>query len=109
MPYCPACGHWHGYGYSVEHRHYHARQHGPYQSRLAEPGVRSDEDIKRDVKDALFWDTWVDSTRVNVDAQDGVVTLSGTVASPVEKRAAGDDAWDIPGVVDVVNNLSVQS
>lgn len=93
--------HWH-----AGHRHY--EYYGPYYERDATPGVRSDEDIKRDIEDSLFWDTWVDSTRVDVEVQNGVVTLTGTVSSIIEKRAAGDDAWDVPGVIDVKNEICIQ-
>ncbi len=36
-----------------------------------------------------------------------VVVLGGRVGSALAKRAAGDDAWDTPGVVDVSNQLVV--
>ncbi len=109
MTYCPTCGHFHGAGHwHTGHRH-HQGYYGPYYQRVIAPGVRSDEDIRRDVQDALFWDTWVDSTKVDVDVKGGVVTLTGTVDSPTEKRAAGDDAWDIPGVMDVNNNLQIRA
>jgi osmotically-inducible protein OsmY len=49
----------------------------------------------------------VDSTQVDVTVHDGVVTLTGTVPSLMEKRAAGDDAWDTSGVVDVHNDLTI--
>ena len=53
----------------------------------------------------MLYDRRVDSTQVDVTVHDGVVTLTGTVPSLMEKRAAGDDAWDTPGVVDVHNDL----
>jgi len=77
---------------------------GPYAGRVMQ---RPDEDIKRDVETALFYDTWVNSYQVHVDVKDGVVTLTGTVDSSFEKRAAGDDAWEVPGVRDVRNNLQI--
>ena len=52
-------------------------------------------------------DTWVDSTNILIDVHQGVVTLTGTVPSLFQKRMAGDDAWDSPGVVDVHNDLSI--
>ena len=69
----------------------------------------SDSTIKRDVETALFYDSWVNSSRIRVDVKDGVVTLTGTVSSPYEKRAAGDDAWAIPGVRDVQNRLQIRA
>ena len=37
-----------------------------------------------------------------------VVILGGEVDSTLAKRAAGDDAWDTPGVVDVSNQLTIR-
>lgn len=63
--------------------------------------------MKHDVESLLFYDGLVDSLNVNVS--DGVVTLSGTVESSTEKRAAEDDAWAAPFVRDVHNNLQIRS
>ncbi len=68
---------------------------------------RSDEDIRRDVQTALFYDEAVSSIGINVEVQNGNVTLSGTVQSDLAKRAAGDDAWRVAGVRNVANNLVV--
>lgn len=57
---------------------------------------------------SLVWDTYVDEGRIDVDVKDGMVTLKGSVDTIVEKRSAGDDAWDTPGVRDVRNELVVQ-
>jgi len=69
--------------------------------------TRSDYDIADDVKAALTWDTRVDPKEVSVGVRGGVVTLSGKVDSFAEKRAAEEDTWWTPGVVDVDNDLSV--
>ena len=44
---------------------------------------------------------------IRVDVKRSVVILTGEVSSVLAKRAAGDDAWDTPGVVDVSNQLAV--
>jgi osmotically-inducible protein OsmY len=44
---------------------------------------------------------------IQVNVVNGVVTLSGTVSTYAQKTDAADDAWTAPGVVDVVNNLTV--
>lgn len=44
---------------------------------------------------------------IDVDVTGGHVTLRGTVPSKVIKHAAGDDAFWIPFVVDVHNELEV--
>ncbi len=42
---------------------------------------------------------------IRIDVKQRVVILGGEVASALAMRVAGDDAWDIPGVVDVSNQL----
>jgi len=44
---------------------------------------------------------------IRVDVKRNVVILTGEVSSVLAKRAAGDDAWDTAGVVDVSNQLAV--
>lgn len=91
---------------SPESRHYaryYYGTYGPYHARIS----RSDEEIRDEVCNRLVWDDWVTADQVNVTVENGVVTLTGNVDSVVEKRAAGDDAWDTPGVVDVNNLLAV--
>lgn len=46
--------------------------------------------------------------RIDVSIARGVVTLEGEVPSIAQKRLVGVLGWWTPGVVDVVNNLSVQ-
>jgi len=89
--------------YSTYSRYYYG-SYSPYQSRM----VRSDDEIRSDVRNRLTWDSWVNADQIHIEVKDGVVTLTGDVDSIVEKRAAGDDAWDTPGVVDVVNNLKIR-
>jgi osmotically-inducible protein OsmY len=72
------------------------------------PVRRTDEDIKHDVESLLFYDGLVDSINVNVQVSDRTVTLTGTVASSLEKKAAEDDAWAVFGVRDVNNQLKIK-
>lgn len=89
---------------NVNRRSFYMGDFGPYAGEIK----RDDAQIRRDVEDALFYDSWVNSMAVNVDVQGGTVTLTGTVRSRFEKRAAGDDAWEVPGVKDVNNSLKVR-
>lgn len=70
---------------------------------------REDQTIRRDIESALFYDNMVNSYQVTVDVVDGVVTLSGAVDSEDERRMAEEDARVIPGVRQIVNNLTVRS
>jgi osmotically-inducible protein OsmY len=88
---------------SFGHRYYYG-SYGPYYGRTP----RNDEEIRSDIRDRLIWDSWVDADRVMVDVSRGVVTLRGEVDTVIEKRAAGDDAWDTPGVVDVLNEIRIR-
>ena len=70
--------------------------------------TRIDEQIKKEVVDQLYWDTRIDASDVKVEVTNGVVTLSGTVPDYMGFRAAGNDVWDIPGVLRVDNRLMVR-
>lgn len=52
---------------------------------------RSDEQIKADVVSRLRADAWVDNKMIEVEVNDGSVTLSGAVGSAEERMRAGDD------------------
>ena len=73
------------------------------------PGERSDMEIKQDLLDRLRSGPYEDQYDLDVDVTKAVVVLTGTAGSIVAKRAAGDDAWDTPGVVDVSNQIVVGS
>lgn len=85
-------------------RYYYTIYSGPYYV----SATRDDTEILTDIEADLILDSWVDATNVNVEVNDGVVTLTGNVDTVVAKRSAGDDAWDTPGVIDVINNLTVK-
>ena len=48
------------------------------------------------------------SGRIDIEVEDGVVTLNGAVPTLVRKRLAGAMAWWIPGVRDVINGIAVE-
>lgn len=71
--------------------------------------MKSAELLQKDVVDELAWDPEVDSSQIAVTAtEDGVVTLTGSVATYAEKRAAEAAAKRVQGVRAVVNNLEVR-
>jgi osmotically-inducible protein OsmY len=74
-----------------------------------EPRMKlADEEIARDVRAALLKNTRLDLTEMGVIAKDGVVHLTGTVRNYTQKKIAEYIAFGVPGVVDVVNDLSVK-
>lgn len=70
--------------------------------------IRTDEEIKRDLIDELYWDYRVDASSVKAEVSNGKVTLSGTVPSYSARNAAATAAWGIDGVSEVTNLLSVR-
>jgi osmotically-inducible protein OsmY len=68
----------------------------------------SDEGLRNNVIDELSWDPKVDSEEIAVAAEDGVVTLRGTVGSLRAKREATKAAERIYGVKSVDNKLEVR-
>jgi CBS domain-containing protein len=72
--------------------------------------LRPDEDIAGDVREMLAQLTQADPGDVTITVRNGVVTLAGLLGSAEEHdliRVAGRLAWDVDGVVDVVNNLGI--
>jgi osmotically-inducible protein OsmY len=70
---------------------------------------RSDSRIREDACEALTEDSYLDASNIDVSAQDGEITLSGTVTSRADKRRAEDLAEAIRGVRDVHNRIRVLS
>jgi osmotically-inducible protein OsmY len=68
----------------------------------------SDKDLTADVRDELFWDPKVDNAAIAVSADEGTITLRGTVGSLREKREAQKDAQRVLGVMSVDNQLQVK-
>lgn len=67
------------------------------------------EKIKKNVIDNLYWDARVDASDVNVEVSDaGRVTLEGSVPSYSAIGVATDNAWDVEGVINVDNQLTVK-
>lgn len=68
---------------------------------------RSDEDIKRDIVEHLYWDDRVDASKVEVRVDDGRVRLTGALPSHLARSAALMDAWDVAGVEHVEDAMNV--
>jgi osmotically-inducible protein OsmY len=63
--------------------------------------------LEMDVKDELDWDPRLDDSGIIVKADDGQVTLNGSVYTYYESGLAEEDAWSIGGVTLVENQLMV--
>ncbi|MGI8498061.1 MAG: BON domain-containing protein [Gemmatimonadaceae bacterium] len=81
---------------------------GPYSDRIRTL-QRPDDDLRKDIEEALFFDSWVDAGRIAVDVANGVVSLSGELTTDQERRFACDDAWAVAGVREVRSALRLET
>jgi hyperosmotically inducible periplasmic protein len=70
-------------------------------------GITGDAGITTAVKTKMLADTTVSGLKIDVDTKDGIVSLSGNVASAVEKRRAVEIAKETDGVKSVSDHLKI--
>lgn len=70
-------------------------------------GSHTDAQVASDVQNKINGDSNIPDKQLNINANNGVVTLTGTVATDAARNAAANDAAQIEGVKTVVNNLEV--
>ncbi|MEE9590943.1 MAG: BON domain-containing protein [Thermodesulfobacteriota bacterium] len=68
----------------------------------------SDKEITNHLSDALTEESSIDESSINIEINNGVVDLEGTVPSLSHKRLAGVLAWWVPGSTEIINSLDVQ-
>jgi len=84
------------------------RHGGTYTQQFLTTGLPTDQEITEMIYDQMDVDPLIPyDADINVDVDAGVVTLTGTVPDKAAKHAAGDDAWWVPGVDDVNNQITV--
>jgi hypothetical protein len=66
-----------------------------------------DAKISSEVQSKFSQDSGLSSKQLSVEAQDGVVTIGGTVENEAQREAASRQAASVAGVRTVVNNLQV--
>ena len=69
--------------------------------------MRTDELIKKDLVDQLYWDNSIDASDITVTVDNGNVTLTGEVQTHRARKAAARNAWLVEGVVFVDNQLKL--
>jgi osmotically-inducible protein OsmY len=69
----------------------------------------SPQDVKRKIEDAFRRIAQIDAAHITVDTQGSEVTLRGEVRSWAERDQAQQSAWSAPGVVKVINELTVRT
>jgi osmotically-inducible protein OsmY len=70
--------------------------------------MKNNEEIQKDVQDAIKWEPLLNAAEIGVTVKDGVVTLTGTVDSYPKKMEAEDAAKRVEGVKAVVEKIEVK-
>jgi osmotically-inducible protein OsmY len=68
---------------------------------------RSDRDLKQRILRELKWDSRIPWANVNVEVDNAVATLTGSVLSYAQKIAAQEATHRVAGVLDVANDIEV--
>ncbi len=67
----------------------------------------NDAQVANQIQQKINADSNIPNKQIGVQSANGVVTLSGTASSEMERTAAGNDAAQVAGVKTVVNNIEV--
>ena len=70
--------------------------------------MKTDTQLQKDVMDEIKWEPSTTAAQVGVTAKDGVVTLTGTVASYAEKWASERAAQRVDGVKGLAQEITVK-
>jgi osmotically-inducible protein OsmY len=71
------------------------------------PGTPTDREVRSTVVHRLKENPYTLDCRIKVTVDDGLVVLHGHVHDRTAKEAAAADAWAVPGVFEVDNELVV--
>src|SRR6516225_7368668 len=70
--------------------------------------MKTDTQLQHDVLAELEWEPSIEASKIGVTAKDGVVTLTGSVASYADKTTAERVAKRVYGVKAVANDVEVK-
>jgi len=70
--------------------------------------MKTNEDLQKDVQDAIKWERLLNPAEIGVTAKDGVITLTGVVDSYAKKTEAEDAAKNVVGVRAVVEKIEIK-
>ena len=69
--------------------------------------MKSNETLQKDVQESIKWEPLLHAAEIGVTAQDGIITLSGTVDSYAKKLEAESAAKKVHGVKVVVEKIEI--
>ena len=70
--------------------------------------MKNNEELQKDVQDAIKWQPLLNAAEIGVTAKDGIVTLTGVVDNFTKKSEAEDAAKNVAGVKAVVEKIVVK-
>ena len=70
--------------------------------------MKNNEELQKDVQDAIKWEPLLNAAEIGVTVKDGVVTLTGVVDNYTKKAEAEDAAKNVAGVKAVVEKIDVK-
>lgn len=79
----------------------------PAMGQLQKELAASDDNLRADVLQTFRYDARLNGRSPQVTVQDRVATLRGGAEDLAEKLAAEDDAWNVAGVTDIVDELEI--
>jgi osmotically-inducible protein OsmY len=69
--------------------------------------MKTDAEIQKDVMEELKWEPAIHSSEIGVAVKNGVVTLSGTVDTYLEKKTAEKAALKVAGVKGIAEDIEI--
>jgi len=69
--------------------------------------MKNNEELQRDVQNAIKWEPLLHAAEIGVTAKDGVITLTGTVDGYIKKVEAENAAKNVSGVKAVVEKIEI--
>jgi osmotically-inducible protein OsmY len=70
--------------------------------------MKSNQDLQKDVQDALLWEPLLNAAQIGVMVDNGIVTLTGTVDSYAKKIEAEEATKNVTGVKAVVEKIEIK-
>jgi len=69
--------------------------------------MKKNEELQKDVQDAIRWEPLLHAAEIGVTAKDGIITLTGSVDSYRKKLEAEEAAKNVSGVKGVAEEITV--
>jgi osmotically-inducible protein OsmY len=76
--------------------------------KMMNTAMKTNHELRADVLEAIKWEPLLKQAKIGVGADNGVITLSGTVDSYIKKSHAENTAKKITGVLAVVEKIAVK-